>query len=96
MWQSLSSLIPHSIKKAGIGQQISDALVCAEFNKVAAHILGAGAEHCRAVYLKDNCLVVAVLSSSVSSELKLYESDILKALGEKCGEGRVVQLRFMT
>lgn len=96
MWQSISALIPQVIKKAGIGKQISDAMVCAEFDKVAAHILGDSAEHCRAVYLKDRTLWVAVLSSAVSNELRLYESDILKALDEKCGPGRVTGLRFMS
>lgn len=96
MWQPLGNLIPDSIKKAGIGKQISDAMVCDEFNQIAKHILGQAAEHCRAVYIKDRCLWVAVLSSVVSNELKLYEGDILKGLADKFGRERVVGLRFMS
>ena len=95
MWQHLSSLIPQSIKKAGIAKSVNDALICEEFQKIAAHILGQGAEHCHALYIKDRTLWVAVLAGAVSNELKLYESDILKALAEKFGEGRVEGLRFM-
>ena len=70
-------------------------MACEEFQKIAAHLLGEAAEHCRAVYLKDRCLVVAVLSNTVSNELKLYERDILSALADKFGEGKVESLRFM-
>lgn len=95
MWQSLSRLIPSSLKKAGIAKAVSDSLVCEEFNKIATHILGGESEHCRAVYLKDRLLTVAVLSGSAANELKLYQSDILRALAERFGEGKVVGLRFM-
>lgn len=95
MWQPLGNLISDSIKKSGIGKQVSDALICEEFQKIAAHILGQAAEHCHAVYIKDRTLWVAVLSSSVSNELKLYEADILKGLADKFGEGRVEGLRFL-
>ena len=96
MWQPLSNLIPQSIKKAGIAKSVDDAMVCDEFNQIAKHILGPAAEHCRAVYIKDRCLWVAVLSSVVSNELKLYEGDILKGLSDKFGSQRVVGLRFMS
>ncbi|MEK7164922.1 MAG: DUF721 domain-containing protein [Patescibacteria group bacterium] len=96
MWQPLSNLIPQSINKAGISKQISDAMVCDEFSQIAKHILGPAAEHSRAVYIKDRCLWVAVLSSVVSNELKLYEGDILKGLADKFGAERVVELRFMS
>lgn len=95
MWQSLGSIIPHQIKKAGIARQISDALVCEEFDKIARSIFGDAAEHCRAVYVKDTVLWVAVLSSSLSNELKIYEQDILRALEDKFGKNRIAQLRFM-
>lgn len=95
MWQPLSRLIPQSLKKAGVAKQVSDAMVCEEFNKIATHILGGESEHCRAAYLKDNNLTVAVLSGSAANELKLYEADILRALAERFGEGKVVGLRFM-
>lgn len=96
MWQPLGNLISDSIKKSGIGKQVSDALICEEFQKIAYHILGEAAEHCQAIYLKDRCLAIAVLSKSVSNELKLYEADILKALADKFGEGRVEGLRFLS
>ncbi|OJI07122.1 hypothetical protein BK004_01735 [bacterium CG10_46_32] len=95
MWESIGSLVPKSVQKAGISKSISDAMVCEEFDKIAAHILGAAASKCRAVYLKDHTLWVAVLSNSVSSELKMYEQDILKALVERFGENHVSSLRFM-
>ena len=96
MWQPLSGLISDSLKKSGIAKQVNDALICEEFNKIAAHILGEAAEHCRAVYIKDRCLWVAVLSSSASNELKLYEADVLKAVAERFGPGRVEAVRFLT
>ena len=96
MWQPLGDLIPDSLKKAGIQKSVSDSMVCEEFNKIALHILGEAAESCRAVYVKDRTLWVAVLSNSLSNELKMYEGDIIKALADRFGPERVVNLRFMT
>jgi len=95
MWQPLGDLIPKSLKKAGIEKSVSDAMVCEEFDKLAKHILGEQAKKCRAVYVKDRVLWIAVLSSSVSNELKMYEQDILRALSDKFGKTRVLGLRFM-
>lgn len=95
MWEPLSSLISKSVHKAGIASSVSDAMVCEEFDTIAEHILGPLASKCRAVYVKDRTLWVAVLSNSVSNELKLYEQDILRALADAFGPRRVVELRFM-
>lgn len=96
MWLPLSNLIPSALKKSGISQQVSDAMVCEEFDKIAAAILGAEAQRAHAVYLKNRELWVAVLSSAVSNELKMYEQDILKALEDKFGAGKIAALRFLT
>jgi len=95
MWEPLGNLIPTSIKKAGIAQQVSDALICEEFDKIAFNILGKSSEHCRAIYLKENILWVASLSGSISNELKIYEQDILRALSDKFGSKRVRTIKFM-
>ena len=96
MWQPLSNLIPKSLQKSGIEKQVDDTLVCEEFNKLAKHILGEASQSCRAVYLKNRELVVAVLSSSISSELKFYEIDILKSLEEKFGVNKVKKIRYIS
>jgi len=95
MWQPIGNLIPSSIKKAGISKQISDSMVCEEFDNIAKVILGDLASKCRAVYVKDRCLWIACLSSSVSNELKMNEHDILLALEDKFGRQRIVGLRFL-
>jgi hypothetical protein len=95
MWLPLSKLLPLSIKKAGIEKPVSDALVCQAFDRIAKSILGEHGEHCHAVYIKDRIIWIAVLSNSISNELKLYEQDILKALADAFGKSRVTSLRFM-
>lgn len=95
MWEPVSRLIPKSVHKAGIARAVSDALVCEEFDTIARHILGEAASKCRAIYVKDRCLWVAVLSNAVSNELKLYEQDILRVFRERFGAGRITELRFM-
>ena len=95
MWEPIGSLIPKSVHKAGISRSVADAMVCEEFDVIAKHILGGLASKCRAIYVKDRTLWVAVLSNSVSNELKMCEQDIIKALKERFGSGRVSELRFM-
>ena len=70
-------------------------MVCEEFDVIAKHILGGLASKCRAIYVKDRTLWVAVLSNSVSNELKMCEQDIIAVLKERFGSGRVSELRFM-
>ncbi len=96
MWNAFGDLLPQNLQKAGIKQAITDAMICEEFQTVAQHILGTASEKCHAVYIKDRALWVAVLSSAVSNELKLYEQDILKALAESCGPHAVAQLKFLS
>ncbi|MDP1709411.1 MAG: DUF721 domain-containing protein [Candidatus Komeilibacteria bacterium] len=96
MWQSLGDLIPQSLKKSGIHKAIDEAMLLEEFNQIAKHILDNGPEQCRAVYIKDHYLWIAVLSKAAANELKFSETDILKALADKFGEGRVLGLRFIS
>lgn len=96
MWQSLGDLLPQSLKKSGLHKAIDEAMLLQEFNEVAKHVLGGQSEQCRAVYIKDRYLWVAVLTKAAANELKFSETDILKALADKCGEGRVLGLRFLS
>ncbi|MDP3995063.1 MAG: DUF721 domain-containing protein [bacterium] len=95
MWEPIGNLVPKSVHKAGITGAVNDALVCEEFDSMTTHILGEAAAKCRAVYIKDTTLWVAVLSNAVSNELKMYEQDIIRALKERFGSGRISGLRFM-
>jgi len=95
MWKGLSELLPQTLKRAGIEKSVSDAVVCDSFSDIAKNLIGESAEHCKALYIKDSILWVAVLSSSVSSELSIYEHDIIQALSDEFGSGKVVKVRYV-
>ncbi|MFH0804886.1 MAG: DciA family protein [Patescibacteria group bacterium] len=96
MATSLKDLLSSSISRAGIGEQVTAAVVCTEFDRIALKILGpAVQDKLKAMYVKNSTLTVAVGSSSVGQEIKLHELEILEELNKKVGPPNVERLRFL-
>jgi len=92
----LKDLLQKSINKAGVSEQVGAAVVCNEFNKIIQDILDPKlVKRVKAMYVKNKTLTVAVLSSVVGQEIKLYEREILERLEKKVGENIVERIRFL-
>ncbi|KKQ55318.1 MAG: Zn-ribbon-containing protein [Parcubacteria group bacterium GW2011_GWA2_38_13] len=85
----LNNLLGNSLKKAGIQNQVSSAIVLEQFEKITQEFFGMeGAKHVKPLYIKDKILNVACLSSVFAQELKFREKEIL----EKLNEGKNIQV----
>jgi len=96
MAEQIGNLLNKTINKAGIAEQVGAVVVCDQFNKIVIEILGEKIkDKVKAMYVKNNTLTVAVLSSVVGQEMKLHEQEILEKLRQKVGENKVERLRFL-
>jgi hypothetical protein len=95
-FSAISSILNNTVKQQkGLSAQVTAALVCEEFDKIVRQIWGEiGATKVKALYLKDNVLTIASLSSVMAQEIKLNEREILSALNDKF-KGVVERIRYV-
>ena len=92
----IKNLLSGSIQRSGVAPQVEASLVCEEFNKIALEILGENIrDKVKALYIKNNTLSIAVMSSALGQEIKLHELEILQKLNQKTGQNKVERLRFL-
>jgi len=96
MIDSIKNLLGDSIRKAGISQQVEASIFWDDFNRFVLEILGENIrEKVKALYVKNNTLTIAVMSSALGQEIKLHELEILEKLNQKTGQNKVERLRFL-
>jgi len=92
----LENLLDKSIKKAGIGKQLDSSKILDEFNQVGQKVFGeATMKKIKPLYLKNNTLSVACLSSVLAERLKSQERRVLEELNRPYKEKVVERLRFL-
>ncbi|MDD5071830.1 MAG: DUF721 domain-containing protein [Patescibacteria group bacterium] len=97
MFYNLKSLLPKSIKKAGIAEQVRNKQVEDFFNKSKFEFLGAElAARARPMYLKNKILYIASLSSVATERLEARQAEIVADINKKFGPGTVKKLKFIT
>jgi hypothetical protein len=95
-FSSISSVLNNTVKQQkGLSGQVTAALACEEFDKIVRQMWGEiGATKVKALYLKDNVLTIASLSSVMAQEIKLNEREILAELKTKFGAS-VERIRYV-
>ncbi len=93
---SIQDILDKNLKqKSGLSKQITAALVCEEFDKIAQKKWGNKIKNkVRALYLKNKILTVVSLSSVMAQEIKLHEQEILEKINEKFN-GAVERIRYL-
>ncbi|HEX9664490.1 MAG TPA: DUF721 domain-containing protein [Patescibacteria group bacterium] len=91
----INKILKNSIKKSGLEPQIEASLVLEEAGQILYAIFGDKiVNQARPLYVKNKILTIAVLSSIVSQELKLRESEIIDKINKKFEKNLVARLRF--
>ena len=94
---NISDILSKRINKPGLAKQITAALVCEEFDKLIFSTWGDKIKDmAQTMYLKDNILTVACLSSTIAQELKLREGELIKQINDKFGHDVVERLRLLS
>ena len=95
MLRSIGDLVGRSVKRQGIETQVQASQVIEEFHKIISEKFGKRIlSQVQAKSLKNQVLNVATLSSVVTSELRLYEEEILEKINDKYKKTLVNKLRF--
>lgn len=92
----IKNLIPQALRRNKIEPQIEATLILEEFNKIAERVWGDKIhEETRALYVKDKILTLAVLSSTVASEIRLNKNNILNSINEHFNKEVVKDIRIL-
>lgn len=96
MLNDLKNLLPRHLKKIGISQQVETALILEKFSRAVIEIFGEKImDQVRPLYLKNNILAVACLSSTAAQELKSHEAEIVKKVNQQFEKAMVEKLKFV-
>jgi len=95
-WDKLGNLLPKSINKAGIGKQISAAVICDKLLKILEEIFDERVtKKVKPMYIKNKTLTLAVMNSVIAQEIKLHEQEILDRINKGDKDKIVERLRFL-
>lgn len=92
----IKRLIPQALRRNKIEPQIEATLILEEFNKIAEKVWGNKIhEEAKALYVKDRVLTLAVLSSTVASEIRLNKNNIINSINEYFKREVVKDIRIL-
>jgi len=93
---SLKNLLSRRIRQSGLAKQVGTALIIEYFQKIASQELGDQAgKRIKPLYLKNNILTVACVSSVLAQELNLKKQLLLAELQKKFGPEAVKDIRLV-
>ncbi|MFZ6036244.1 MAG: DciA family protein [Patescibacteria group bacterium] len=95
MATKLGDILQRSINQAGIGRQVSAAMMCQEFDRWLAQRYPRIKDEVRAKFVKNGILTVAALNPAVAQEMKFHEREAVEFMQKKYGYKAVNRLHIM-
>ncbi|MBI4117578.1 MAG: DUF721 domain-containing protein [Parcubacteria group bacterium] len=93
---SLKNILKRKMKTDALGEDMEKLLVMDVFQKWLAKTFGQEAtKEAEARYIRQQSLAISVKNSSIASEIKMREAEVLAHLHEKTGSRLVLRLRFV-
>lgn len=95
--RSLSDILSEHFKNSPLKNNIEASLVVEAANSIIAELLGKDAiKYAQVVYVKNQILTIACLSSVIAQEIKLNEQTILAKIKEKVGGPAILKIRYLS
>lgn len=92
----LKNLLHDSVAKFGIADQVEASLVLEKFTDVVRELFGEeNTKQVKPMYVKNQTLTIASISSVFAQELKLNEKKILDAINRQFQKTIVTRLRYL-
>jgi hypothetical protein len=96
MFKDIKTLLPRSVKRAGISRKLQTAGILHIFRQEAEKILqGDLTDQVKPLYMKRGVLVVATLSSLAAKKLQENEKKLLRRLNRAGGEEAVEKIEYL-
>ncbi|MFH1523023.1 MAG: DUF721 domain-containing protein [Patescibacteria group bacterium] len=96
MFKDVKSILPNSLKRAGISKRIKEEQVVKCFNQIKNEILPENlANKVRAMYISEGILTIASLSTLATQELYFNKDKIILAINNKLGHEVVMRLKYI-
>jgi hypothetical protein len=96
MFLDIKSLLPKSLNRSGLGQQIKMAQIIEIFEHIADQVIPADLRSSvQAVYYKNKVLSVASLSFIAQQELRRREDVFIKKINQDMGEEVVCKFTYL-
>lgn len=91
----LANILNKHVRQKGLAEKIVATLVCEEFDKIVAEKwAGKMQNKVKALYLKNNILTIASLSTVFAQEIRLHEIEIIKIINDQFPNS-VERLRYL-
>lgn len=96
MFKDLKSILPKTIKRAGITNQLENLRVLELYGNIVKRVIDNSENTLRPIYVKDNILTVAALSAEAVKELRYFEAKIILEINGKIGSEAVKKINYIT
>lgn len=95
--QSLKDILKYSPKKSSVTRGILAAGAVDAANQFIYSKFGEPSKKlARAVYVKNQILVIASLSPIMAQEIKMQELQLIATINEKCGPSTVLKIQYLS
>lgn len=92
----ISNFLSQSLNRTGVKKQVQTALVMQDLEKILLDVFGQNiSSKIKPLYLKNNIITIACLSSVMSQEISFQKQEILKRLNNKYDYQIVTDLRII-
>lgn len=88
---SLGAILASQARERGWQRNIANGIIMAKWPELVGDVI---ADHAEAVEFRDGTLVVQCASSTWATQLRLAQSQILRAIAEEVGDDVVVKLKI--
>lgn len=96
MFKDIKTLLPKSVKRAGISGKVLTSGALAVFREEAGKILGEGvSDKVKPLYIRHGTLVAATLSSAAALKLQTNEKKIIRKINRFCGDKEVKKIKYL-
>ena len=97
MFQDLKTILPKSVKRAGIGKKVERKQALKMFREALQGILGSdSAAQVKVLYIKESVISLACLSKETVEKIKNSQDEIIEIINKNIGKDVIKQVRYIS
>ena len=97
MFQDLKTILPKSVKRAGIDKKVGEKLALEMFREALAGFLNSdSAMQVKVLYIREGVISLACLSEEIIKEIKSSQNEIIAIINKEIGKNVIKQVRYIS